>query len=73
MTVHELRSSTPDGTRRARTALPLAMACFAVPYVAMLFTIQWLQPAGREGFADLAYVVGLLVLGVALFISVRFQ
>jgi hypothetical protein len=42
------------------------MVSFALPYVAMLFTIQWLQPAGGEGFADLAYLVGLLLLGVVL-------
>jgi hypothetical protein len=46
--------------------MPLAMVSFAAPYVAMLFTIQWLQPAGGEGFADLAYLVGLLLLGVLL-------
>ncbi len=46
--------------------MPLAMVCFAVPYVAMFTTIEWLQPAGTEGFADLAYFVGLLLLGAAL-------
>ncbi len=46
--------------------MPLAMVCFTVPYVAMFTTIQWLQPAGGEGFADLAYFVGLLLVGVVL-------
>ncbi|HZJ39502.1 MAG TPA: hypothetical protein VFD20_00945 [Demequina sp.] len=66
MTVHEAPSAVQDRLRRARVAMPLAMVSFAVPYVAMLFTVQWLQPAGQEGFADLAYFVGLLLLGAVL-------
>ncbi len=46
--------------------MPLAMACFTVPYVAMFTTIQWLKPTGTEGFRDLAYFAGLLLLGVVL-------
>lgn len=70
MTVNDSRSSTPDGARRARAALPLAMVSFTAPYVAMFTTIQWFQPAGNDGWADLAYFAGLLVLGVTLVVVV---
>ena len=50
--------------------MPLAMVCFTVPYVAMFTTIEWIRPAGTEGFADLAYFAGLLVLGVGLVVVV---
>lgn len=50
--------------------MPLAMVCFTVPYVAMFTTLRWLQPSGNGGFLGLAYVAGLLLLGVALVVVV---
>lgn len=70
MTVNDFPSATQDRARRVRVAMPLAMVCFTVPYVAMLLTIQWLKPTGTEGFADLAYFAGLLILGVGLVVVV---
>lgn len=59
-----------DQARRNRAALPLAVVCFTVTYVAMLFTVQWIEPAGNAGWDALAYFVGLLVLGAALVVIV---
>lgn len=70
MTINESQPLAQDSTRRAVTALPLAIVCFSVPYVAMWATIRWTQPAGNEGFADLAYFASLLVLGIALVVVV---
>lgn len=66
MTINEVHPAVQERLRRARVAMPLAMASFTVPYVAMLLTIQWLKPTGTEGFADLGYFVALLIVGLGL-------
>lgn len=66
MTINDAHLASHERTRRALAAMPLAIVCFTVPYVAMFATIDWLQPARDEGFADLAYVASLLVVGVVL-------
>jgi uncharacterized protein YacL len=70
MTVNDPRSLAQDRTRRALAAMPLAMVCFTVPYVALFTTVGWLQPATSNGFADLAYFAALLLLGVGLVVVV---
>ncbi len=70
MTINDEPPPVPDATRRAIAAMPLAIVCFTVPYVSLFTTIDWLQPARDEGFADLAYFASLLVVGVALVVIV---
>ncbi len=66
ITLNESPPPAQESLTRVRVAMPLAMVSFTVPYVAMLLTIQWLKPTGTEGFADLAYLAGLLILGLGL-------
>ncbi len=70
MTVNDAQLPAQERTRRALAAMPLAIVCFAVPYVALFTTIDWLQPARDEGFADLGYFVALLLLGMVLVVLV---
>ncbi len=66
MTVPVEPMSSQVRNRRNVTALPLAMASFTVVYIGMLFAVPWLEPAGDDGWGALAYLLSLVVVGVAL-------